>query len=141
MCSEDEALALACYEGALSVAPDLIVMVLAATAQERAIRRLGGAWAGEIFADRAYEEDGRLVDRRKPGAMIHDAAYAGLRMARMVQEGAILTETGTRLETRIDTICCHGDTPEAVEIARSVRAALESEGIEVAMMSGTAAAG
>ena len=138
MASEDEALARACYEAALSVDPDLIVMVLAATAQERAARALGCVYAGEIFADRAYEADGRLVDRRKPGAMIHDATVAGPRIAEMVRAGAILTESGARLPTRIDTICCHGDTPEAVAIARSVRAALEADGIAVATMEGAA---
>lgn len=138
MTSEDETLARVCYEAALSVAPDLAIMVLAGTAQERAARDLGAAWAGEIFADRAYEPDGTLVDRRKPGAMIHDPAVAGPRMAEMVRAGAILTADGTRLPARIDTICCHGDTPESVEIARAVRAALEADGITVRTLQGAA---
>jgi len=88
--------------------------------------------AAEIFADRAYEDDATLVDRRKSGAMIHDPAEAARRMVEMVGEGAIVTASGRRIPARIDTICCHGDTPEAVEIARAVRTALEAAGTTLA---------
>lgn len=133
MASEDETMARALYEAALSVDPDLIIMVLAATAQQRAVESLGCRWVGEIFADRAYNADGTLVDRRKPGAVIHDPAIAAPRVAAMVKAGAILTEDGTRLPTRIDTICLHGDGPTAVDMARAVRDTLEAEGIAVRM--------
>jgi len=136
MASEDEALARDLYDAALSVAPDLIVMVLAATAQQDAVRALGCAWAGEIFADRAYNDDATLVDRSKPGAVIHDADLAGRRMVDMVQAGAIITESGKRIETQIDTICLHGDTAEAVEIAASVRQQLEAAGIKLRTFEG-----
>ena len=136
MTSEDMSLARDCYEAALSVDPNLIVMVLCATAQEQAVRDLGCAWAGEIFADRAYNDDATLVDRSKPGAVIHDAELAGQRMVEMVQAGAIITESGKRIDTSIDTICCHGDTPEAVEIAASVRRTLETAGITVTRLNG-----
>lgn len=136
MCSEDDQLAEAAYEAALSVAPDLIVMVLCCTAQQEAAERLGCAWAGEIFADRAYNDDATLVDRSKPGAVIHDAAIAGPRIAEMVRAGVILTESGKSIPARIDTICVHGDTPEAIEIARSVRTTLEAEGIDVGQFAG-----
>lgn len=134
MTSEDEHMARVCYEAALSVAPDAIIMVLAATAQERAARALGCAWAGEIFADRAYNDDATLVDRSMPGAIIHDPAIAGPRITEMVKQGAILAESGKRIETRIDTICLHGDTPTAVDIAKSVRHHLEDAGIAVQKM-------
>ncbi|THH36875.1 LamB/YcsF family protein [Aliishimia ponticola] len=136
MCSEDEDMAAACYEAALSVAPDLIVMVLAGTAQQRAVTRLGCSWAGEIFADRAYNDDATLVDRSKPGAVIHDAALAGPRIAKMVKAGAIITESGQHIPAQIDTICVHGDTPEALDIARSVRAALEADGVSITPFEG-----
>ena len=132
MAAEDEGMARACYEAALGVQPDLVVMVLAATQQEKAAKGLGCAVAHEIFADRAYEDDATLVDRRKPGAVIHDPERAAARMVAMVQAGAIIAESGKRISTRIDTICLHGDTAEAVEIARAVRAALEAAGVEVA---------
>jgi len=137
MASEDEGLARDLYEAALSVAPDLIVMVLAATAQEAAVRALGCAYAGEIFADRAYNDDATLVDRSLPGAVIHDPDRAGARMVEMVKAGAIVTESGKHIETAIDTICLHGDTPTAVQIARSVRSSLEAAGIAVAQFGGS----
>lgn len=138
MTSEDEAMAHGCYQAALSAHPDAILMVLAATAQERAARSLGARFACEIFADRAYNDDATLVDRSLPGAVIHDAELAGQRMVDMVKAQAIITESGKRIETPIDSICCHGDTPEAVEIAASVRRALETAGIRVAMFAGRA---
>ena len=136
MASEDKAMALTCYRAALSVAPDLIVMVLAGTAQEAAVRDLGCAAACEIFADRAYNDDATLVDRSLPGAVIHDPARAAARMVEMVRAGAIITESGKHLATRIDTICLHGDTPEAVAIAGQTRQALEVAGISVRMFDG-----
>ncbi len=136
MTSEDAHMARVCYEAALSVAPEAIIMVLAGTAQETVVRDLGCAWAGEIFADRAYNDDATLVDRSLPGAMIHDPDQAGPRILRMVQEGAIIAESGTRIETSIDTICLHGDTPTAVEIAKSVRACLEDAGVKVQTFAG-----
>lgn len=138
MTSEDEAMAHGCYQAALSAHPDAILMVLAATAQERAARSLGARFACEIFADRAYNDDATLVDRSLSGAVIHDAELAGQRMVDMVKAQAIITESGKRIETPIDSICCHGDTPEAVEIAASVRRALEAAGIRVAMFAGRA---
>lgn len=131
MAAEDEAMARTCYQAALDIDPDIIVLVLAATAQERAVRALGCYWAGEIFADRAYNDDATLVDRKLPGAVIHDARLAGPRIARMVAEGAIITETGKRIPTRIDTICLHGDGPTAVPMAQAVRDSLKAEGIAI----------
>ena len=136
MASEDKTLALTCYRAALTVAPDIIVMVLAGTAQEAAARELGCATACEIFADRAYNDDATLVDRSQPGAVIHDALRAANRMVDMVRAGAIITESGKQIPTHIDTICLHGDTPEAVEIARSTRKALEEAGVSVAKFLG-----
>ncbi len=132
MAAEDEGLATACYAAARSVAPDLAIMVLATTAQQRAAEALGCHHICEIFADRAYNDDGTLVDRSLPGAVIKDPVLAGERTADMVLRGAIITVTGKEIPTRIDTICLHGDTPAAVDIARKVRAALEAAGVDVA---------
>lgn len=136
MASEDQAMARACYEAALSVAPDLIIMVLAGTAQQRAARELGCPVACEIFADRAYNDDATLVDRSLPGAVIHDPDLAAARMVQMVRAGAIITESGKHVPTRIDTICLHGDTPAAVRIASRVRQALEESGVTLARFTG-----
>lgn len=136
MASRDPVLARACYEGALSVDPDIIVMVLAGTAQEAAARALGARLACEIFADRGYNDDATLIARGQPGAMIHDPAEAAPRIVQMVREGAIVAASGKRIPTRIDTICLHGDNPGAVALARAVRAALDKAGITVAPFAG-----
>lgn len=132
MCAEDEAMARACYEAALSVDPEVIIFVLASTAQERAVTALGARYAGEIFADRAYNDDATLVDRSQPGAVIHDAGHAAARMVAMVQAGAIIAESGKHIPARIDTICLHGDNDTALQIARSVRQGLEDAGVMLA---------
>ncbi|WP_273508574.1 LamB/YcsF family protein [Planktotalea frisia] len=131
MCAENYEMAHACYSAALEVDPEIIIMVLAGTQQQSAVEALGCAYAAEIFADRAYNDDATLVDRSLKGAVIHDADLAAARMVEMVQEGAMIAQSGKRIPTRIDTICMHGDTPEAVEIARAVRAALEQAGITI----------
>ena len=131
MASEDAELARTCYQAALDVQPDIIIMVLAATAMQDVVEALGCNWAGEIFADRAYNDDATLVDRSLPGAVIYDADLAADRMVAMVKAGAIITESGKHIPTRVDTICMHGDTPEAIGIAAKVRAQLEAEGIAV----------
>ncbi len=138
MASEDEAMALTCYRAALSVAPEITIMVLAGTAQQRAARILGCRAACEIFADRAYNDDATLVDRSQPGAVIHDPQVAAERVVEMISERAIVTVSGAKLPSRIDTICLHGDTPGAVTMARTVRDALESAGVRVTTFKGAA---
>lgn len=136
MCTEDEDLARGCFEAVLSVVPDTIIMVLAQTAQERAVKSLGCLYATEIFADRAYNDDATLVDRRKKGAVIHDPDLAGERMVNMIKAGAIITDSGKHIPTPIDTICLHGDTPTAVQIAGSVREALQAAGVSIKRFEG-----
>lgn len=89
-------------------------------------------YAREFFADRAYDESGRLVPRSKPGAVIHDPELAVSRTLAAVLEGTVLSITGKPIPARFDTICLHGDNPEAVNFARALRSALESEGIAIA---------
>lgn len=138
MASEDKDMALICYRAALAVEPGLIVMVLAGTAQQAAAEDLGCMAACEIFADRAYNDDATLIDRSLPGAVIHDAGLAARRMVEMVRVGAIITASGKQIPTRIDTICLHGDTPEAVDIARQTRAELEAAEVSLARFEGRA---
>lgn len=127
----DHALARACYQAALDVDPDIIIMVLAATAMEEVARELGCNWAGEIFADRAYNADATLVDRSLPGAVLHDAEAAAPRILKMLEAGAIIAENGTQIPCKIDTICLHGDTPGAVALARGVRDHLTQAGVKI----------
>ncbi len=136
MASRDEGLAHACFEGALAADPDLIIMVLAGTAQERAARALNARIACEIFADRGYNDDATLITRGQPGAMVHDPAVAAPRIVQMVQDGAIISASGKRIPTRIDTICLHGDNPDAVRLAQAVRGTLAEAGIQVHQFTG-----
>ncbi len=136
MASVDHTMARACYQAALDVDPDIIIMVLAATAMEEVVRELGCTWCGEIFADRAYNDDATLVDRSLPGAVLHDPALVGPRMLQMIKAGAIITESGKQIPTSIDTICLHGDTPAAVTLAGAIRQSLTEGGVRIQQVSG-----
>lgn len=129
MTSEDIEMARICYRAALSVDPDIVVMVLAGTVQQKAMEELGGNWAGEIFADRAYNDDATLVDRSLPGAVLHEADVAAKRILNMLKEDAIIAESGKRIPAKINTICLHSDTPEAVEMARELHRLLTGAGV------------
>jgi UPF0271 protein len=138
MAAQDVDMAQACYRAARAVAPGIILVTIAATAQQTAAEALGGPWVAEVFADRAYNDDATLRDRKLPGAVIHDPAEAAARMVAMIRAGAIITASGKHIPSRIDTICLHGDTPQAVEIARQTRSALEAAGVGVAKFPGAA---
>ncbi len=113
---------------------DIILLGLANSEFEKAAKEQGVPFAAEAFADRAYMPDGSLVPRSRPGAVIHDAAKAAERVVRMVKEGTVEAIDGTVINFRPDSICMHGDTPEAVEMAKAVRAALENAGVKVACL-------
>jgi len=85
----------------------------------------------EVFADRNYQSNGALVSRTRPDALLHDAAKAAPRVIRMLREGKVRSIDGVDVGVRAETICLHGDNPEAVEFARRLRATLEKEGVEI----------
>src|SRR5438034_3097479 len=87
--------------------------------------------AAEVFADRAYEPDGSLASRRKPGSVIHDAAAVVARAIRMVKEHTVVAIDGSVVALEADTICVHGDTPGSDELAARIRAGLETAGVTV----------
>ena len=129
---EDDATAQAIADAIKAVDPNLVFVVLANSRLVKAGERANLPMVHEVFADRAYEDDGNLVSRRKPGAVLHDAKAIADRVVRMVQDGAVVSVTGRVIKMRTDTVCIHGDTPGAVEIARGLRKALKDSGIEVA---------
>ncbi|MGH6834869.1 MAG: LamB/YcsF family protein [Methylocella sp.] len=130
--AEDEAIALAIARVVKAVAPELTFLAPAGTKLETAGLAQGLAVAREIFADRAYTDAGLLVDRSWPGAVLHEAAEAAGRVLAMVLEGAIITISGKRLAVGIDSICVHGDSPNAIAMAKAVRMRLEKAGIALA---------
>ena len=89
----------------------------------------------EIFADRAYGEDGVLASRTLAGAVLHDPQATAKRCVRMVRAGAIETMAGASIPVAIDSICLHSDTPGAVAMAHAVRGALEGDGVRLAAFS------
>ncbi|MBE7183071.1 MAG: LamB/YcsF family protein [Methylobacterium mesophilicum] len=127
----DPDVALAVCRAVKAVDPKLACLTIALGHQERIAQEMGLATFSEIFADRAYTEEGHLVSRKLPGAVIHDEGQAAARTVRMVREGAIETVSGKRIETPIHSICVHSDTPQSVRIAGAVRAALEEAGVAV----------
>jgi UPF0271 protein len=129
---EDDMVARAIASAIRAVEPCLIFVVLANSRLVRAGEAVNLSMVHEVFADRAYEDDGTLVSRRKPGAVLHDAGEIAQRVVRMVQDGAVVSVTGKVIKMRADTVCIHGDTPGAVEIARGVRKALQGAGVDVA---------
>jgi UPF0271 protein len=94
-------------------------------------RAAGLRVAAEVFADRAYEPDGSLASRRKPGTVIHDAAAVVARTVRMAKEHSVVAIDGSVVSLEADTICVHGDTPGSDDLAAKIRAGLEAAGITV----------
>ncbi|WP_375463890.1 LamB/YcsF family protein [uncultured Methylobacterium sp.] len=111
---------------------DLSLLATALTAQVTAGEALGLDVHPEIFADRGYTEDGQLIARGQPGALIKAADEAADRVLAMVEAGAIITAGGTRLPTPIRSVCVHGDSAHAVATARAVRTRLEGAGHRLA---------
>src|SRR6185312_3633763 len=129
---EDDMTARAIASAIKAVDRNLIFVVLANSRLVTAGEAVGLPMVHEVFADRAYEDDGSLVSRRKPGAVLHDPTAIAQRVVNMVQSGEVISITGKAIKMRMDTVCIHGDTPGAVDIARGLRKALKDSGIEVA---------
>jgi len=119
----------------LAVDPELVLVVLAGSRWEQAAKRRGLRVAREVFADRAFDASGSLVPRSQPGAVIHDSSAVVERSLRLVLEHRVEAMTGEELELHADTICVHGDTPGAVELAARLRQEFDRAGVHVAPMS------
>ena len=131
MACVDADLAMAAARAVKATDPDMIFLVLPGSELEKAGEKLGLRVAREVFADRAYDDDGMLVSRKLPDAMIHDPDVAGQRMVRFVQDGVIESVSGKKIPAQIDSICVHGDGPAAVEMARKVRSSLAEAGVDI----------
>jgi UPF0271 protein len=119
----------ALIEAVLRVDPALPVVGLAGSAFLDRAERAGLHVVAEAFADRAYESSGALVPRARPGAVLHDAGEIRDRVLRLVETGTVRSVDGVDVELRADTVCVHGDSPDAVAIAVGVRSALEEAGV------------
>jgi UPF0271 protein len=119
MAVKDQAMADAIAAAIAAVDRALVLVGLPGTALQRAAEKTGVPFAAEGFADRAYEPDGTLVPRSRPGALITDPQAAAAAALRLVREG------------RVQTICIHSDTPDAGRIGAAVRRTLDAEGVTV----------
>lgn len=135
MAAADAKLARAVCEAVASFDSKLILLALSGSRMLDAAAELGVPAAAEVFADRAYEEDGTLVGRSKPGALIEDEELAVSRLVRMVKEGVVRAISGRDIALRVQSVCVHGDGPKAVAFLSRIRAAFDAEGIAVQPLS------
>jgi UPF0271 protein len=137
MAVRDEKMAEAIAHAIVAVDPSLILFAPANSAMERAGSKAGLKIAREIFADRNYLNDGWLVPRTRPDALLHDPKQAAERVLRMLREGKVRSVEGRDVQVRGESICVHGDTPGAVEFARELRMQLEREGVRISAPQGS----
>ncbi len=131
MAAKDYELSVAICEAIKEFDDSLIVMALSGGELVRAAKDMGLRVALEVFADRAYEEDGSLVARTKEGAMITDEEEAIRRVIRMVKEQKVTAITGKDIDIKADSICVHGDGAKALAFVERIREAMQAEGIEI----------
>ena len=131
MAGKDYALSKAICEAIYEYDMDLIVMALSGGELVHAAEDMGLKVAREVFADRAYEEDGSLVNRRKEGAMITDENEAIARVVRMIKEQKVTAITGKDIPIKADSVCVHGDGVKALAFVKKIRETLTAEGVEI----------
>lgn len=136
MAAKDRRLADAICRGIREVDPELILMGLSGSCLLDAAQDAGLRWASEVFADRAYEDDGSLTPRGMDGAVITDEEEAIARVLQMVEQGTVTARSGKVIPIRADSVCLHGDGEKAVAFARRIREALSASGVKVISLSG-----
>ena len=117
-----------------SIDRDMLFLAMPRTQSEEAAERAGLKVAREIFADRAYEDNGMLQSRKIPGAVIKDPEVSANRVMQMLADGALVCASGKRIPVQIDSICVHGDTPGAAAMAKALRERIETAGVTIVPM-------
>lgn len=128
MASEDAVLAAQVVKAVKAFDASLILLAPARSKLAEAATRAGLVVGGEVFADRAYTDEGNLVPRSQPGAVLTDTADCVAHVLRMLDAGGIVSGSGKRLQVQFHSICVHGDNTHAVEVAAAVRQALLENG-------------
>ena len=131
MASRDAALAEAVVKAVASVDPTLLLFAPGKSALASAAPASGVRVVAEVFADRNYLGGGALVPRTRPDALLKDPQAAAARVLRMLREGKVQSVDGHDVEIGVETVCVHGDTPDAVNFARALRRSLEELGVEI----------
>jgi UPF0271 protein len=128
MACEDAAMATTIARAVHAMDPTLILLAPALSQLALAGRAVGLAVADEVFADRAYADDGTLLPRSQPGAVLHSTEACVAHVLRMVAQGGIVTASGCLLATPFHSVCVHGDNAHAVATAAAVRDSLQAAG-------------
>ncbi|MBS0193405.1 MAG: LamB/YcsF family protein [Proteobacteria bacterium] len=129
--ARDRSIADAIAQAVRDFNPTLILVGLSGSALPAAGAAIGLRVAHEVFAERRYEADGSLTSRSHSDAVIHDLDASLAQVRSFVREGAVTTRTGERIHLRADTLCLHGDRPDAAAFARALRALLDAQGVAV----------
>jgi len=129
LAADDRAVAGAIVATVQALSPDLAVLAMSGTVLETVARTAGLDVWSEIFADRGYLANGRLVPRSQPGAMIHDAGAAVARLLGFLDSGLMPVVDGRPIPLAAQSICVHGDSPGAVALARQIRNGLQTAGV------------
>jgi UPF0271 protein len=132
MAAEEASISAVCFAAVVGLTDRLAILALDESAQVEVASTMGFPVVREAYADRAYLPNGLLVPRSEPGAVLHDAAVIAERCVRLAKHGELVAIDGTVFQSEARSLCIHGDNEEAVAIARRVRDALETEGIEIA---------
>lgn len=135
MACKDEKIARAICEGIYEVDPKLFLLAQSHSKMISEAQKIGLKTVNEVFADRAYEEDGTLVSRSKEGAMITDINQAISQVISMVKEGKVKTIHGTWIDIKADSVCVHGDGAQALAFVTKLNEALIQEDIKIKPMS------
>ncbi len=130
--AEELAFAVGIFATIQAMDPHVAVLALDNSQQVRAAKAVGMPLIREAYADRAYTPDGLLVPRGQPGAVLNDSDEVIERCLRLAKSGEIVATDGSVFKSTARSICLHGDTPGAVDLAREIRDALEAEGITIA---------
>jgi len=133
--ANNKELADAVLDGMEAYNNDIIVMILSGSYMAQEARRRSLKVAEEVFADRGYNADGSLVNRKLPGAFVKDPDTAIARVIRMVKEKKVTAVNGEDIPIQADSICVHGDNPKAIEFTARIKQALLDAGIEVIALS------
>ena len=134
MAAKEKKMAIAICEAVAEVDSSLILLGLSGSRLLEAAQETGLSWASEVFADRAYEDDGSLTPRAVEGAIIEDEDLATARVLQMVQNGTVTARSGRVIPIRADSVCLHGDGKKAVEFARKIRQTLTEAGVQIAAL-------
>ena len=129
LAAADATVATAIVSAVQAMDPTLAILAISGTALEHAARAGGVTVFSEIFADRAYLPNGQLVPRSVAGAVLHDAKDATDRLIGYLKSGRMPVMGADPIALAADSICVHGDSPDATEMARQIRARLEAEGV------------